>query len=87
MVERVHHPREAIEHVVRYAHGGLRFHDPRHTYATWLVSAGVPINDVSAVMGHVRTSTALDRYTHRLLEDRDQRASGRCLLISVDSSP
>ncbi|MDT7718687.1 MAG: hypothetical protein QOH09_4679 [Pseudonocardiales bacterium] len=25
MVERVHHPREAIEHIVRYAHGGLRF--------------------------------------------------------------
>jgi integrase len=50
-----------------------QIHDPRHSYATWLVSAGVPINDVSAVMGHVRTSTTLDRYTHPLLEDRDQR--------------
>jgi integrase len=64
--------REAIEHIVRHAHGGLRFHDLRHSYATWLVSAGVPINDVSAVMGHEQTSTTLDRYTHPS-QDRDQR--------------
>jgi integrase len=64
--------REAIEHIVRHAHGGLRFHELRHSYATWLVSAGVPINDVSAVMGHEQTSTTLDRYTHPS-QDRDQR--------------
>jgi len=64
--------REAIEHIVKRAHGGLRFHDLRHSYATWLVSAGVPINDVSAVMGHEQTSTTLDRYTHPS-QDRDQR--------------
>jgi hypothetical protein len=64
--------REATEHLVKYAHGGLRFHDLRHSYATWLVSAGVPINDVSAVMGHEQTSTTLDRYTHPS-QDRDQR--------------
>lgn len=64
--------REATEHLVRHAHGGLRFHDLRHSYATWLVSAGVPINDVSAVMGHEQTSTTLDRYTHPS-QDRDQR--------------
>jgi hypothetical protein len=64
--------REAIEHIVRHAHGGLRFHDLLHSYATWLVSAGVPINDVSAVMGYEQTSTTLDRYTHPS-QDRDQR--------------
>ncbi|HSV67099.1 MAG TPA: tyrosine-type recombinase/integrase [Mycobacteriales bacterium] len=64
--------RDAVEHVVRHAHGGLRFHDLRHSYATWLVSAGVPINDVSAVMGHEQTSTTLDRYTHPS-QDRDRR--------------
>src|SRR5437763_1052565 len=64
--------REGTEHLVKYAHGGLRFHDLRHSYATWLVSAGVPINDVSAVMGHEQTSTTLDRYTHPS-QDRDQR--------------
>ncbi len=34
----------------------LRFHDLRHSYATWLVSEGVPVNDVAKVMGHEQTS-------------------------------
>ncbi|RAO23355.1 hypothetical protein MED15_01195 [Micromonospora noduli] len=50
----------------------LRFHDLRHSYATWLVSDGVPINDVAKVMGHEQTSTTLDRYTHST-RDRDRR--------------
>lgn len=54
----------AVAHVVRHAAGGLRFHDLRHSYATWLVSQGVPINDVANVMGHEQTSMTLDRYTH-----------------------
>jgi integrase len=50
----------------------LRFHDLRHSYATWLVSDGVPINDVAKVMGHEQTSTTLNRYTHSTAE-RDRR--------------
>jgi integrase len=50
----------------------LRFHDLRHSYATWLVGDGVPISDVAKVMGHEQTSTTLDRYTHPTRE-RDQR--------------
>lgn len=50
----------------------LRFHDLRHSYATWLVSDGVPINDVAAVLGHEQTSTTLDRYVHPS-RDRDSR--------------
>jgi integrase len=50
----------------------LRFHDLRHSYATWLVSDGVPINDVAKVMGHEQTSTTLDRYAHST-KDRDRR--------------
>ncbi|WP_307849176.1 site-specific integrase [Micromonospora sp. U56] len=45
-----------------------RFHDLRHPYATWLVSDGVPINDVAKVMGHEQTSTTLNRYTHSTAE-------------------
>lgn len=56
--------REAVSHVARKAAGGLRFHDLRHSYATWLVSRGVPMNDVQRAMGHERASTTLDRYTH-----------------------
>ncbi len=54
------------------AAGGIRFHDLRHSYATWLVSRGVPVNDVQAVMGHEQASTTLNLYTHRS-GDRDQR--------------
>lgn len=56
--------REAVAHIVQHGHGGPTFHDLRHSYATWLVSSGVPINDVSRVLGHEQTSTTLDRYTH-----------------------
>jgi integrase len=42
----------------------LRFHDLRHCYATWLVSEGVPVNVVQAVLGHEQASTTLNLYTH-----------------------
>lgn len=62
----------AVRDVVRSAAGGLRFHDLRHSYATWLISRGVPVNDVQAVMGHEQASTSLNRYTHRS-DERDSR--------------
>lgn len=54
----------AVKHVARSAAGGLRFHDLRHSYATWLISQGVPVNDVQQVMGHENPSTTLGLYTH-----------------------
>jgi integrase len=65
----------AIAHVARFAAGGLRFHDLRHSYATWLVSQGVPINDVQRVMGHENPSTTLNLYTHRSAHP-DERVRG-----------
>ncbi|RZU49204.1 site-specific recombinase XerD [Krasilnikovia cinnamomea] len=56
--------RDAIGHIARVAGNGLRFHDLRHSYATWLVSRGVPVNDVREVMGHEQASTTLNLYTH-----------------------
>ena len=56
--------RDAVRQVATKAAGGLRFHDLRHCYATWLVSDGVPVNLVQYVMGHEQASTTLDRYTH-----------------------
>lgn len=66
--------RHAEAHLARHAVGGLRFHDLRHSYATWLVSAGVPVDDVADVLGHEQTSTTLDRYTH---PSRDRAARVR----------
>ena len=64
---RQHFDREAsgVRHVAREQHGGLRFHDLRHSYATWLVDDGVPPNMVQRVVGHERSSTTLDLYTRR----------------------
>ena len=59
---------EAVNEVVSQAAGGLRFHDLRHSYATWLVSDGVPINDAQRLLGHSRASTTLDLYTHHQRE-------------------
>lgn len=64
--------REAVAQVAAHAAGGLRFHDLRHSYATHLVSRGVPVNDVQAVMGHEQASTTLNLYTHRS-DDRHRR--------------
>ncbi|MFV2101949.1 tyrosine-type recombinase/integrase [Micromonospora sp. LOL_024] len=44
--------------------GGLRFHDLRHSYITWLMTDGVPVNVVRRAVGHEKASTTLDRYTH-----------------------
>ena len=78
------HPteRQAVAQVAKHASGSLRFHDLRHSYATWLVSEGVPVNVVRKVMGHEQTSTTLDIYTHapddyqaRVLAALDGRAA------------
>ena len=42
---------QAVTDVARGQRGGLRFHDLRHSYATWLVDDGVPPNMVQRVMG------------------------------------
>jgi integrase len=57
--------REAVLHVARSCVGGLRFHDLRHSYATWLVDDGVPPNMVARVMGHEKITTTLQLYTRR----------------------
>jgi integrase len=51
--------------LAREQYGGHRFHDLRHSYATWLVDDGVPPNMVQRVVGHERSSTTLDLYTRR----------------------
>lgn len=45
------------------------FHALRHTYATTLLAANVPIVDVSRVLGHSKVSTTLDIYGHAIPEN------------------
>lgn len=41
-----------------------RMHDLRHTCASWLLAAGLPITDVSRLLGHQSITTTVDRYGH-----------------------
>lgn len=52
---------------------GFRFHDPRHSAASFLVQAGVPLNTVRQVLGHKSLSMTL-RYAH-LAPDHLQEAA------------
>jgi integrase len=78
--ERLRSEAAAVNHVVRHQAGGLRFHELRHSYATWLVDDGVPPNMVQRVMGHERSSTTLDLYTRRT--DNSER-----ILQALDELP
>jgi integrase len=63
--------REAVDHVAQHARGGLRFHDLRHSSATWLVSDGLPVNVVQRVIGHEQGSTTLNLYGHASEDHED----------------
>jgi integrase len=52
---------------VRKAAGlSCTFHDIRHASASYLITAGVPIPNVSRQLGHASVRTTLDIYTHAL---------------------
>lgn len=53
----------------------LRFHDLRHTNATYLIAKGVNMKTVSERLGHSSISITLDRYTHGVLEEDRKAAS------------
>lgn len=50
-----------------------RIHDLRHTHASWLLAAGVPIHVVQARLGHESIQTTVDTYSD-LLPDAQQAA-------------
>lgn len=63
---------------------GLSYRSPhqmRHTYATLALAANVPINDVSRILGHAKTSTTLDVYGHAMPNGTDQAREFAAKLI------
>ena len=64
-----------------------RFHDLRHTHATELLRAGVPVKVVSERLGHANISTTLNIYAHVLPDMQDAAALHvDALLRAVDPS-
>ncbi len=55
----------------------LRFHDLRHTCASWLVMKGVPLQTVQGILGHKTFVTTL-RYAHMAPELRKDAVERLC---------
>lgn len=53
---------------------GFRLHDLRHTHASHLLAAGLPLTEVQARLGHSLPSTTADNYLHPI-ESRRRNAS------------
>lgn len=63
----------------------ISLHSLRHTSATLQIMGGVPIRAVADRLGHVKTSTTLDIYSHALKSGNEYGAE--VLSNMIDSSP
>ena len=61
---------------------GLRFHDLRHTHATLLLQAGVPVAAVSARLGHANAAVTLGIYSHATTDAESAAAAVAGSLLS-----
>ncbi len=66
--------RELRSHLERAGLPRIRFHDLRHTAATLMLRAGVPIPTASHVLAYKNPTETLNRYA-RVLEDMEQQAA------------
>src|SRR5699024_5254505 len=53
---------------------GITVHGFRHTHASLLFEAGVPMKDVKERLGHSNISTTMDIYTHVTSDSKNQSA-------------
>lgn len=53
----------------------IRFHDSRHSFATWALSAGVPVKVVSEALGHANPTITMTVYQH-VLPDMQEAGMG-----------
>lgn len=62
----------------------FRWHDIRHTTASWMVQSGVPLDTVRDTLGHARIETTM-RYAHR--EVTAQRAAVDVIASQIRHTP
>ena len=64
-----------------------RIHDLRHTHASLLLAAGVPIHVVQARLGHESIQTTVDTYSHLLPDAQQAAASAASLALRAPEPP
>ncbi|MEQ8909397.1 MAG: site-specific integrase [Vicingaceae bacterium] len=52
----------------------FRFHDLRHTAATWLLQEGMPLDMVQRILAHTKVTTTT-KYAHRIEKDVEDKFS------------
>ena len=52
-----------------------RFHDLRHTFASWAIQRGIPLPVLQRQLGHESITTTVDRYGHLAQSDFDPLAA------------
>ena len=63
--------------------GPLRFHDLRHTAATIMLRANVPIKIVSTRLGHATAALTLDTYSHVTPDMQREAASAIDAVLGI----
>lgn len=62
-----------------------RLHDLRHTHASWLIAAGVPLPTVKHRLGHASISVTSDVYGHLMPESQVQAARAASLGLAWEA--
>lgn len=65
----------------------IRFHDLRHTAASLMLMHGIPLIEVSHILGHSRPSITLDIYAHYIPTDHTAAATLMDTLTTIDLLP
>jgi integrase len=52
----------------------IGLHESRHTFASWMIAAGLNIKQISVYMGHADVKTTLNIYGHLLSDDAERAA-------------
>lgn len=63
-----------------------RIHDIRHSHASWLLAAGIPIHVVQIRLGHESIKTTVDTYGH-LLPDAQIAAAEAAAMVFAELTP
>ncbi len=64
----------------------LSMHDARHTYASLMILAGVPITALARFMGHTSITTTVDRYGHLYPTERRTAAAALDRLLGLSGT-